>query len=226
MNAYHFVNSDLSDRYCAIYQSLPSHVRLVCVSKTQPAAAIRHLCQLGQRDFGENYLQEALDKIHELADLPIAWHYIGHIQRNKTRDLAYYFDWVHGVDRLIIAKRLSEQRANSPKNSPLNMCIQVNIDNETSKSGCQLADVPALVAQISRLPNVSLRGLMIIPDPTKDSRLAFGQLKQLFDECRQCHANPSLWDTLSMGMSADMAEAITHGSTMVRVGTAIFGRRL
>lgn len=206
--------------------NLSPTVNLLAVSKTKPSWMIALLAQQGQQHFGENYVQEALAKIAELKDTtaqgaPLIWHYIGHIQRNKTKDLAAHFDWVHGVDRLIIAQRLSEQRGNVL--APLNICIQVNIDDEASKSGCQPLEVTELVEKISALPNLQLRGLMIIP--AKDSANAFAMIQQLFEQNRQHHAHPEQWDTLSMGMSGDIEQAIAHGSTLVRVGTAIFGAR-
>lgn len=216
----------LIQRWQAVKQTIPPQVTLLAVSKTKPSEMIKVLASQGQRDFGENYVQEALEKIQTLRGLtangePIVWHYIGHIQRNKTRDLAEHFDWVHGVDRLIIAERLSEQRGNDKQ--PLNICIQVNIDDEASKSGCQPDELPESVAQISRLPHLQLRGLMIIP--AKNSHDAFGKTQQLFKDNRQYHAQPEHWDTLSMGMSGDIEAAIDAGSTMVRIGTAIFGAR-
>lgn len=207
-------------------EQLSASVKLLAVSKTKPTWMIKTLAEQGQQDFGENYVQEAVAKIAELSEVrvngqPLIWHYIGHIQRNKTKDLASHFDWVHGVDRLIIAQRLSEQRGN--QRSPLNICIEVNIDGEDSKSGCQPCELPELVRHISQLPNLQLRGLMIIP--AKNSESAFVTTQQLFEQNRQYHAEPTLWDTLSMGMSADLAPAIAAGSTIVRVGTAIFGAR-
>nr|WP_315043067.1 YggS family pyridoxal phosphate-dependent enzyme [uncultured Moraxella sp.] len=216
----------LINNYQAIKSQIPNHVTLLAVSKTKPSEMIKTLAGVGQSDFGENYVQEAIAKINELKNVtangkPLIWHYIGHIQRNKTKDLAEHFDWVHGVDRLIIAERLNEQR---PHNLPkLNICIQINIDDEDTKSGCQPEELTELVKKISQLENIVLRGLMIIP--AKNSETAFVKTKQLFDENRQFHANPQDWDTLSMGMSGDMAQAIDAGSTIVRVGTAIFGAR-
>ena len=203
-------------------------VRLLAVSKTQPAAAIHTLAQAGQREFGENYVQEAVEKITALADEryhgeALIWHFIGHIQRNKTKAIAAHFDWVHSVDNLLIAQRLSRQRGEQGVAAPLNLCIQLNIDDEASKSGCQPEELPELVRAISQLPNLRLRGLMIIP--AKDSTSAFSRTRQLFDAVQDQHANPTDWDTLSMGMSADMTTAIAAGATIVRVGTAIFGQR-
>ena len=162
-----------------------------------------------------------MDKIETLNDLDIEWHFIGHVQRNKTKHLASSFAWVHGVDRLIIAERLSSQReASQPA---LNICLQVNIDAQETKDGCQPNEVAELVQRISQLPHLKLRGLMVIPAPHNTQ--AFADAKQLFDSVKQEHAQPEDWDTLSMGMSGDMVEAIAAGSTMVRVGTALFGAR-
>ena len=198
-----------------------TQVELLAVSKTHPAAALREMYQTGQRAFGENYLQEALDKIQALDGLEIEWHFIGHVQRNKTKHLAEKFAWVHGVDRLIIAERLSAQR--TTEQTPLNICLQVNIDLQESKDGCQPDEVAELVAQISQLPNLRLRGLMVIPAPNNSQ--AFKDAKSLFDQVKSQHHQVEDWDTLSMGMSGDMKEAIEAGSTMVRVGTALFGAR-
>lgn len=196
-------------------------VTLLAVSKTHPASVLRDMYATGQRAFGENYLQEALGKQAELADLSIEWHFIGHVQRNKTKALAASFDWVHGVDRLIIAERLSSQRELGQ--GPINICIQVNIDGQDSKDGCQPQEVAQLVADISALPNICLRGLMVIPKP--DNMAAFADAKVLFEQVKASHAQPQQWDTLSMGMSGDLEQAIAAGSTMVRVGTALFGAR-
>ena len=206
---------------CGPVQRDPASVQLLAVSKTHPAESLREMYQAGQRSFGENYLQEALTKIDELQDLEIEWHFIGHVQRNKTKHLAEKFDWVHGVDRLIIAERLSSQRMDSRK--PLNICIQVNIDGQDSKDGCQPDEVAELVKQISQLPNIRLRGLMVIPAP--ENSVAFADAKTLFEQVKSLHARPQDWDTLSMGMSGDLDAAIAAGSTMVRVGTALFGAR-
>ena len=206
---------------CERVQRDPASVQLLAVSKTHPAHSLREMYQAGQRSFGENYLQEALTKIDELQDLEIEWHFIGHVQRNKTKHLAEKFDWVHGVDRLIIAERLSSQRMDSRK--PLNICIQVNIDGQDSKDGCQPDEVAELVKQISQLPNIRLRGLMVIPAP--ENSVAFADAKTLFEQVKSLHARPQDWDTLSMGMSGDLDAAIAAGSTMVRVGTALFGAR-
>ena len=195
-------------------------VHLLAVSKTKPAQAVREAYAAGMRDFGENYLQEALGKQAELTDLPLSWHFIGPIQSNKTRAIAENFAWVHSVDRLKIAQRLSEQRpADLP---PLNICIQVNVSGEASKSGCTPADLPALAQAISALPRLQLRGLMAIPEPTEDRAAqdaAFATVREL-----QAGLNLPL-DTLSMGMSHDLESAIAQGATWVRIGTALFGAR-
>lgn len=195
-------------------------VQLLAVSKTKPSQDLREAYAAGLRDFGENYLQEALGKQLELADLPLIWHFIGPIQSNKTRAIAEHFDWVHSVDRLKIAQRLSEQRpADLP---PLNICIQVNVSGEASKSGCTPADLPALANAISTLPRLKLRGLMAIPEPTEDRAAqdaAFAAVQSL-----QASLNLPL-DTLSMGMSHDLESAIAQGATWVRIGTALFGAR-
>ena len=197
-----------------------SSIHLLAVSKTKPAQAVREAFAAGMHDFGENYLQEALGKQAELTDLPLSWHFIGPIQSNKTRAIAENFAWVHSVDRLKIAQRLSEQRpADLP---PLNICIQVNVSGEASKSGCTPADLPALATAISALPRLKLRGLMAIPEPTEDRAAqdaAFAQVRDL-----QASLNLGL-DTLSMGMSHDLESAIAQGATWVRIGTALFGAR-
>ena len=201
------------------------NIMLLAVSKTRPADMIATLAKQGQHDFGENYLQEAIEKITTLKAQPvgesIVWHYIGSIQRNKTRDIAEHFDWVQTVERDIIARRLNDQRpADLP---PLNVLIQLNIDNEDSKSGCLPAQLPELITAIKGYERLQLRGLMIIP--AKANTDAFARTKQLFEKVKFDHPELDSWDTLSMGMSGDMAEAIENGTTMVRVGTAIFGQR-
>ncbi|PWE41915.1 YggS family pyridoxal phosphate-dependent enzyme [Pseudomonas prosekii] len=203
-------------------------VQLLAVSKTKPAEALREAYAAGLRDFGENYLQEALSKQLELADLPLIWHFIGPIQSNKTRAIAEHFAWVHSVDRLKIAQRLSEQR---PADMPaLNICIQVNVSGEASKSGCAPADLPALAKAISELPRLQLRGLMAIPEPTDDRAAqdgAFAAVRDLRDSLQtslQSTLSQPL-DTLSMGMSHDLESAIAQGATCVRIGTALFGAR-
>ncbi|MCQ4304709.1 YggS family pyridoxal phosphate-dependent enzyme [Stutzerimonas frequens] len=195
-------------------------VGLLAVSKTQPAAAIREAFAAGLRDFGENYLQEALDKQVELDDLPLIWHFIGPIQSNKTKAIAEHFDWVHSVDRLKIAQRLSDQRpATLP---PLNVCLQVNLSGEASKSGCTPQELGPLAEAVAAMPQLRLRGLMCIPAPTEDpaeQRAAFARLRLLRDELALD------LDTLSMGMSQDLEAAIAEGATWVRIGTALFGAR-
>ena len=195
-------------------------IGLLAVSKTKPAADIREAHAAGLRDFGENYLQEALEKQAELDDLPLIWHFIGPIQSNKTRPIAEHFDWVHSVDRLKIAQRLSEQRpAHLP---PLNICLQVNVSAEDSKSGCSPEELAELAKAVAALPNLRLRGLMAIPEPTDDvaaQHAAFAHLRQLRDDLALD------LDTLSMGMSHDLEAAIAEGATWVRIGTALFGAR-
>jgi pyridoxal phosphate enzyme (YggS family) len=202
-------------------------VALLAVSKTFAAERVLALADHGQRRFGENYLQEALEKISHCAtqrpDLPLEWHFIGPIQSNKTRPIAEHFDWVHSVDRERIARRLAEQRPRQL--GPLQVCLQVNIDDEASKSGCSLAEAPTLARLIAQLPGLRLRGLMAIPQPQADAqrmREPFGRLRELFERMR---ADGLPVDTLSMGMSDDLEAAIAEGSTMVRVGSALFGRR-
>ena len=213
------VEARIRDAALAVQRDVTS-VHLLAVSKTKPAAALREAYAAGLRDFGENYLQEARAKQVELADLPLSWHFIGPIQSNKTRDIAEHFDWVHSVDRLKIAQRLSEQRP--AELAPLNICIQVNVSGEASKSGCTPADLPALATAISALPRLKLRGLMAIPEPTEDrveQDRAFATVRHL-----QESLNLGL-DTLSMGMSHDLESAIAQGATWVRIGTALFGAR-
>ena len=199
-------------------------IKLLAVSKIFAADALREAYQAGQRDFAESYVQEALDKILALQDLAITWHFIGPVQSNKTRVIAENFAWVHSVDRLKIAQRLSEQRpANMP---PLQLCLQVNISNEASKSGVAPSEVAELANEIAKLPNLKLRGLMAIPAPGDDiatQRKGFAQLRQLRDQLNQRGLQ---LETLSMGMSHDFAAAIAEGATMVRIGTAIFGNRI
>lgn len=201
----------------------PSGICLVAVSKTRPVEDLRLALAAGQLDFGENYLQDALPKILELAGTGIRWHFIGPIQSNKTRDIAHHFNWVHSIDRVKIARRLSEQRpAQLP---PLQICLQINLDDEASKAGFRASAVDAAADAIARLPRLELRGLMCIPRPRSDpheQRAAFAALRELLQRLRERHAG---LDTLSMGMSADMEAAILEGATMVRIGTDIFGPR-
>ena len=211
------------DVACQAAERPQGSVRLLAVSKTFGPEAVRQAHAAGQIAFGENYIQEAVDKIAALRDLPLEWHCIGPIQSNKTRLVAEHFDWVHSVDRLKIAQRLSEQRP--AERPPLQVCIQVNVDGGATKSGVPPQDLPALAQAVAALPRLQLRGLMTIPEPAdspEQMRAVHRQAKDLFDQlCRQ--GLPL--DTLSMGMSADLDAAIAEGSTMVRVGTAIFGRR-
>ena len=196
------------------------HIGLLAVSKTKPAEAIRQAFSAGTHNFGENYLQEALDKQLELSDLALTWHFIGPIQSNKTKSIAEHFSWVHSVDRLKVAERLSAQRpAHLP---PLNICLQVNVSGEASKSGCSPDELTALAQAVTQLPNLQLRGLMTIPEPTDnptEQRAAFARLREL-----QQGLHLGL-DTLSMGMSHDLEAAIAEGATWVRIGTALFGAR-
>lgn len=195
-------------------------IGLLAVSKTKPASAIRQAFAAGLSEFAENYLQEALEKQAELADLPLTWHFIGPIQSNKTKPIAEHFSWVHSVDRLKIAERLSAQRPSHLP--PLNICLQVNISLEPSKSGCLPEDLPALAQAVSKLPNLRLRGLMAIPEPTQDvaqQHAAFARLRELQNSLQLD------LDTLSMGMSDDMPAAIAEGATWLRIGTALFGAR-
>ncbi|CEA04926.1 alanine racemase domain-containing protein [Pseudomonas saudimassiliensis] len=198
----------------------PQGITLMAVSKTRPASAIRDAWAAGLAHIGENYLQEALDKIDQLQDLPLVWHFIGPIQSNKTRAIAEHFDWVHSVDRLKVAQRLSQHRP--PALAPLNICLQVNISNEDSKSGVTLAELPALATAVADLPNLRLRGLMAIPAPAADSA-ARRQPLQALREAMLALDLPL--DTLSMGMSDDLTEAVQEGATIVRIGSALFGAR-
>ena len=201
-----------------------SEVKLLAVSKTFAPKALREAYYAGQTCFAESYVQEALDKITSLQDIPIEWHYIGPIQSNKTRAIAENFSWVHSVDRLKIAERLSEQR---PADLPLlQLCLQVNISCEASKSGAAPDEVGVLAHTIAKLPNLKLRGLMAVPAPSDDvtaQRLPFAQLRKLRDQLNQQGLQ---LDTLSMGMSHDFVSAIAEGATIVRIGTAIFGNRI
>lgn len=203
----------------------PQSVELVAVSKTFPTSHLLAAYHAGQRSFGENYVQEALSKIADLAELPepIQWHFIGPIQSNKTRDIAEHFTWVHSVDRFKIAQRLSQQRP--PHLPALQICLQVNISGEGSKSGATPQEAPALAQAVAKLPNLKLRGLMCIPEPTDDVRrqhLQFAQLRGLSDRIT---ADGVCLDSLSMGMTDDLEAAIAEGATLVRVGRAIFGER-
>lgn len=201
----------------------PQSVKLLAVSKTQPASAIRAALAAGLTDIGENYIQEARAKQDELTDETICWHCIGPIQSNKSRTVAEHFDWVHTVDRLKLAKRLSQQRP--PELPPLNICLQVNIDREPQKAGVAPEDLAALAAAIADLPNLRLRGVMAIPAARSDhdqQRAVFAEVRRCFEELA---AQYPTMDTLSMGMSRDFPAAIAEGATLVRIGTDIFGAR-
>ncbi|MBS4095704.1 MAG: YggS family pyridoxal phosphate-dependent enzyme [Sulfuricella sp.] len=201
----------------------PALVMLLAVSKTFPADAVRQAWQAGQHTFGESYVQEAVEKIAELKELPLEWHFIGPIQSNKTRPIAESFAWVHGIDRLKIAERLSAQR---PVGLPdLQVCLQVNVSGEASKSGVAPRELAALVAAVSTLPRIKLRGLMAIPEPTADRHLQHRRFAQLRELLTQLQAQGYPLDTLSMGMSDDLEAAVAEGATIVRVGSAIFGNR-
>ena len=203
------------------YARLPREVLLLAVSKTKPAQAIAEAYQAGQRHFGENYCQEALSKQKELGAYDITWHFIGPIQSNKTKLIANHFSWVHSVDSFKIAKRLSDQRASILP--PLNICLQVNISGEHTKSGIKLAELAELSQSIASLPNIILRGVMAVPEPELD----FEKQRQPFRILHQAVAelNNSALDTYSFGMSADLDAAIAEGATIVRIGTALFGSR-
>ena len=209
--------------YTQRYQRQPDDVLLIAVSKTRSIEEIRALAELGQVHFGESYVQESVDKIAKITDVPLVWHFIGPIQKNKTKLIAENFQWVHSIDREVIAKRLNDQR---PERLPkLNVCIQINIDNEVSKSGIAPNEALALAKIVDKLPNLSLRGLMAIPSATQDEQLqtrAFKQMSLLFNELKQHNFDI---DTLSMGMSNDFKAAIANGATMIRIGTALFGPR-
>ncbi len=201
----------------------PNTVRLLAVSKKQPLERILAAAKLGQRDFGENTVQEGLDKIHAAADARLTWHFIGHLQSNKTRAVAESFDWVHTIDKPKVAFRLSQQRP--AELGPLNVCLQVNIDAEPRKSGARIDEVAELAAACGELPNIRLRGLMCLPairEGFAAQREPFAKLRDLFDKLRQ---DGLPVDTLSMGMSDDYRAAIFEGATIVRIGTALFGER-
>ncbi len=208
----------------ATYQRSADGIKILAVSKTHPASAIAQAHEAGLFDIGENYLQEALEKQAQLTHLPLTWHFLGPVQSNKTKAIAENFTWVHTVDRLKVAQRLSAQRpAHLP---PLNICVQVNISQEATKSGCAIDELTELASAIQNLDNVTLRGLMVIPQPSTDfaeQRAAFRQTSLLMQELNQ-QLGLQL-DTLSMGMSDDLEAAIAEGATCIRIGTAIFGQR-
>ncbi|QEH48134.1 YggS family pyridoxal phosphate-dependent enzyme [Aggregatibacter actinomycetemcomitans] len=213
---------------CQMIGSSPSAVTLLAVSKTKPVEDILTAYEAGQEAFGENYVQEGVEKIQfcQQHNINLEWHFIGPLQSNKTRLVAEYFDWLQTLDRAKIADRLNEQR--SPHKAPLNVLIQVNISNEASKSGIQPGEILDLAKHLENLPHLCLRGLMAIPEPTDDvarQEQVFYQMRVLFEQLQQALPNAQI-DTLSMGMTDDMQMAIKCGSTMVRVGTAIFGKRV
>lgn len=205
------------------YARTPGSVQLLAVSKRKPVSAIREAMSAGQRAFGENYVEEAVEKILSINDSSLEWHFIGAIQSRKTASIAEHFQWAHGVDRLKVARRLSDQRAaTSP---PLNVCLQVNADSEEGKAGVQFDEVSQLAADCAELPGIVVRGLMVIPAPRTsliEQRQVFARLRNCLDSLR---AEYPFMDTLSMGMSGDLEAAIAEGATIVRVGTAIFGER-
>ncbi|HSG02812.1 MAG TPA: YggS family pyridoxal phosphate-dependent enzyme [Marinobacterium sp.] len=209
---------------CTRAERSPESVALLAVSKTRSADEIRAAAATGQTAFGENYLQEALDKIEALSDLSLEWHFIGPIQSNKTRPIAENFHWVHSVDRLKIAERLSNQRPHYA--TDLNICIQVNISAEAQKAGCSVEELPELARAIAALPKICLRGLMVIPEATEDDQLLRTRFRQTAELLESLKPEIPTLDTLSMGMSGDLDAAIAEGSTMVRVGTALFGPRI
>lgn len=202
---------------------MPQHIRLLAVSKTFPAQAVREAVQAGQMAFGESYVQEALVKIETLRDLSLEWHFIGPLQSNKTRPVAEHFAWVHSVDREKIADRLSSARPDTLP--PLNVCIEVNVSGEVSKGGVAPGQVEALAAHVRALPRLQLRGLMAIPAPTGDPGLQRKQFHLLHELLLELNRKNFQLDTLSMGMSSDLEAAVAEGATMVRVGSAIFGVR-
>jgi PLP dependent protein len=212
---------------CATHGRGRDSVALVAVSKTRPVQDVLTLAALGQHAFGENYLQEALSKISQIRalhpELALQWHFIGPIQSNKTRGIAENFDWVHSVDREQIARRLSEQRPADLE--PLSVCVQVNVSGEASKQGCPPDQTLALARTVASLPGLRLRGLMTLPEPTPDVAIQRERFSALRALARACAAQGLEMDTLSMGMSDDLDAAIAEGSTMVRVGSALFGRR-
>jgi pyridoxal phosphate enzyme (YggS family) len=226
--------NDFAQRLSAVYQRIRNaedlarrdagSVTLLAVSKTVGADYVRACAEAGQRQFGENYVQEGVEKVRALRDLDLEWHFIGPLQSNKTRAVAEHFHWVHSVDRLKIAQRLSEQRPSSLP--PLQVCLQVNVSQEATKSGLSLSELPAIAAAVRALPRLRLRGLMAIPAPAHDlesQRRPFALLRQAWEQLK---ADIPEVDTLSMGMSEDLEAAIMEGSTVVRVGTAIFGARV
>ena len=208
---------------CAACGRDPREVSLLAVSKTWPAACLREAAAAGQQAFGESYVQEAVAKMDTLADLPLEWHFIGPLQSNKTRLVAERFAWVHSVERLKIAERLSAQRP--AQLAPLQVCVQVNVSGETSKGGCAPSEAGELANAVARLPGLRLRGLMAIPEPTGDLRLLRSRFALLRGLREEVVRDGLALDVLSMGMSHDLEIAIAEGATVVRIGTAIFGER-
>lgn len=206
------------------FHRIQGSVTLLAVSKGKPASMVRDAYRAGQTDFGESYVQEAMVKLNDLSDLvDLRWHFIGRIQANKTRFIANRFSWVHSLDRLKTARRLSEQRDSSF--APLSVCLQVNLNNESTKAGVRVEDALEFGLRVAELPSLQLRGLMTIPEPSRDfvsQRVPFRTLRELFEKC---NAQGLALDTLSMGMSSDLDAAIAEGATIVRIGTAIFGPR-
>ena len=216
------VQARISNAAAAVGRS-PESVRLLAVSKTWPLACVLDAAEAGQRAFGENYVQEGIDKIAAVSGRNLEWHFIGPLQSNKTKPVAEHFDWVHSIDRLTIAERLSAQRP--AYLAPLQVCVQINVSGEASKSGCAPDEALALCRAVAALPGLQLRGLMAIPEPTDDpqaQRIPFRKLRELREQI--CAAGLPL-DTLSMGMSHDLEAAVAEGATIVRIGTAIFGER-
>ncbi|MCW8854977.1 MAG: YggS family pyridoxal phosphate-dependent enzyme [Gammaproteobacteria bacterium] len=216
------INNKIAE-FAAKYQRQANDITLLAVSKTMPVDDIQAAYEAGQKDFGENYLQEALVKIQSLQHPDITWHFIGAIQSNKTREIANAFNWVHSIERIKIARRLNEQR--NPELAPLNVCLQINISDENTKAGIQYNELTQLAREITSLPNLKLRGLMAIPAKTEsfdEQRSIFRKMHQIMNELNQLGFN---MDTLSMGMSNDMEAAIAEGATIVRIGTSIFGSR-
>ena len=216
------VQARISNAAAAVGRS-PESVRLLAVSKTWPLACVLDAAEAGQRAFGENYVQEGIDKIAAVSGRNLEWHFIGPLQSNKTKQVAEHFDWVHSIDRLKVAERLSAQRP--AYLAPLQVCVQINVSGEASKSGCAPDEALALCRAVAALPGLQLRGLMAIPEPTDDlqaQRIPFRKLRELREQI--CAAGLPL-DTLSMGMSHDLEAAVAEGATIVRIGTAIFGER-
>ncbi len=222
-NRFDHINHRIEQAFNNSGRSLTDPVTLLAVSKHHSLDKIQALYDLGQRDFGESYLQEAMEKINQSPYSDIIWHFIGPIQSNKTKDIAQHFQWVHSVDRIKIARRLSSQNSGT---SPLNICLQINISQEPQKSGFSHNEIFAVMEEIIKLPNLAIRGLMTIPAPSNDftrQKVAFRQLRELMQQLnQQFELN---MDTLSMGMSNDLEAAITEGATIVRIGTALFGPR-